>query len=374
MKQIFIVFISCLLFFACSRSSRTIATDDVETIIIPAEVVEGIENMVSEYEVIALENTSNSLLGSATKIRVVDDKVFVSDHYMAKKLVVFDRMGKYLYQIGRRGRGPGEYQSIHDFEIDYVNREVLIVDLSGRKALIYDLDGRFKRYVTFDFIMGEMGLLGDGTLVNGFSASAYYGSGSSDGDHKLLFFTPDGKTTQKFLKEDHPVKLRMEILDYLISKRDGNLSFAPQFHNMIYEVSTEGLTAIYKVEYSSDLLTRDKILEMESDDFQKFTELQNSGKRIFTGTHAVSPQWLCLSSGFGLFEYVFYDRFKKKPVRVADLLYGRRITIDEDNWFWATGSSAVLIHGSDEREWTRAIRTASENVDNNPVLVRYKLK
>lgn len=372
MKRIIILFFPCFFLFACNRSVRTGGADGAEMILVPNKIIEGIENMVSEYEIVPLEANDNSLLGGVGQIRIVDDKVFVLDRYRTGKLVAFDRGGNYLYSVGQRGRGPGEYLKIYSFEIDYVNREMLAVDVEGRKIIVYDLDGNLKRTVKFDFIMGVMAQLRDGTIVNGSAATSF--SDSPGGEHKLLFFTPNGKMTEKFLKDDQPVELLLVISDYLISKKDGSLSFAPQFHDMIYDVTPDGPEPVYRIEYSADHLTKDKLRKMQRDDFKQFYALQKAGERVFTGTHALSPRWVCLANGFGLNEYVFYDRAEKKSFRVADPLYGKDLTIDDGDWIWASVSLVDLQFPPDKRELAEAIRTASENTDDNPVLVRYKLK
>lgn len=55
----------------------------------------------------------------------------------------FTNKGEYIKTIGRYGQGPGEFSIIHDMDVDYIRKEIVISD-SG-KTLYYDLDGNYLR-------------------------------------------------------------------------------------------------------------------------------------------------------------------------------------------------------------------------------------
>jgi hypothetical protein len=99
----------------------------------------------SKLEYIPLETDSASLMRRISDISVSDSFLFVSDYY---RLLLFNRDGKFIRQIGSSGRGPGEYSRIRGFDIDVDNEEVYI--LVGRKVLVYNFNGLFRR----DFVLG----------------------------------------------------------------------------------------------------------------------------------------------------------------------------------------------------------------------------
>jgi hypothetical protein len=100
----------------------------------------------SKLEYIPLETDSASLIKSISNTFVTDSFIFVNDY---NRLMLFNRSGKYIRQIGSVGRGPGQYSSVGDFIIDQNNREIYI--LSSRVVLVYDFNGRFKRDFKTDF-------------------------------------------------------------------------------------------------------------------------------------------------------------------------------------------------------------------------------
>lgn len=99
----------------------------------------------SKLEYIPLGTDSACLIHTISNVSVSDSFLFVSDYY---RLLLFDRSGKYIRQIGSAGRGPGEYSRVKDFVVDKKSREVYV--LSSRIVLVYDFNGQFKR----DFKLG----------------------------------------------------------------------------------------------------------------------------------------------------------------------------------------------------------------------------
>ncbi len=87
------------------------------------------------------------------------------------KVLMFRQDGKYIRQIGKQGRGPGEYLSIFHFD---VIRDTIYISSSGRRGFLrYKLNGAFCDEITLDY------------------QPAYF---STTADQKLACYVhPDGK-------------------------------------------------------------------------------------------------------------------------------------------------------------------------------------
>lgn len=72
--------------------------------------------------------------------------IYVLDR-KASHIKVYDKNGKFLRTISKKGQGPGEVQGPRDIHIN-PKGEILVNDLSTRRLLFFSLDGQFIREVS----------------------------------------------------------------------------------------------------------------------------------------------------------------------------------------------------------------------------------
>ncbi|MDR2679260.1 MAG: 6-bladed beta-propeller, partial [Tannerella sp.] len=60
-------------------------------------------------------------------------------------IFVYDRTGKALRKINRKGQGGEEYVNILNITLDEDNEEMFVNDIYAKKIIVYDLYGNFKR-------------------------------------------------------------------------------------------------------------------------------------------------------------------------------------------------------------------------------------
>jgi hypothetical protein len=68
--------------------------------------------------------------------------------------LVFNSSGKYLFGINSKGKGPGEYISIIDFDIDKSSNEILICQ--SRNLMVFSENGKFLKSHNFPFFAYNM--------------------------------------------------------------------------------------------------------------------------------------------------------------------------------------------------------------------------
>lgn len=59
-----------------------------------------------------------------------------------QEIVCFDRQGRFIFKISKKGRGPEEYSYLGDFNIDPFNGQLLLLVPFG-EILYFDPEGRF---------------------------------------------------------------------------------------------------------------------------------------------------------------------------------------------------------------------------------------
>jgi hypothetical protein len=113
-----------------------------------------------KLEYIPLETNPESLLARATKIAFTSSYIFISD---GKKLVQFDRKGKFVRNIGSQGRGPHEYLQLCDFLVTESKGLILILD--ARELLVFDVEGKFIESSPLPFNSFNIVSADDGNLI-----------------------------------------------------------------------------------------------------------------------------------------------------------------------------------------------------------------
>ena len=109
--------------------------------LIANDVSNDIEKVGLDVEFIPLETNDSLLLGGNTIVKYVDqDNIIVES---LQTLYRFDRQGKFLNRIGRKGQGPGEYVSPGRVSFDPVARRLYL--FTNRSLQEWSLEGEYVR-------------------------------------------------------------------------------------------------------------------------------------------------------------------------------------------------------------------------------------
>lgn len=111
MKDVLFVLFVCL-FMSCGKQPAVSSVG----MTIGVETNASIEEFIEEVALVPLETNDECLLGELEKIYESDGRLYILDKRKAA-VFVFDKSGKYLYKIERRGNGPEEYVEVSDFDV-----------------------------------------------------------------------------------------------------------------------------------------------------------------------------------------------------------------------------------------------------------------
>jgi len=181
--KIAVIFLCCLFLFCCKRINNE-DSGAIEKISVNLKKVNQELDISQFYNAtfIPLELTKKSQIGSIDKVILSDNRIFVLDATIAKKLFVFDMKGNFLKNIGKLGKGKGEYLVIRDFDV--YDEKVYISSQQDNRMLIFDLEGQHINDVKFSGYIGmSFMVLEDGFVVN-----------KTDGSNKAVtFYDKKGK-------------------------------------------------------------------------------------------------------------------------------------------------------------------------------------
>lgn len=96
--------------------------------------------LLSDIEIVRLENREEALVSDAM-IWLSDEHIGIYS-YQVGCYKLFDRQGKFLADLGKRGQGPNEYFSISDSYIDEEQGLVYLLPTMGQQLLVYNFDGQ----------------------------------------------------------------------------------------------------------------------------------------------------------------------------------------------------------------------------------------
>ncbi len=147
-KTIAILATILIILIGCKGEKQS--TDDLITVDVTASYPkkELILQDFMDAEYIPLE-TTDEFLCRGRVLAVGKDKILVRNRAIEGEILLFDRSGKGLKKINRRGQSGEEYSYIHGAILDETNCEIFINDNSRKGLFVYDLDGKFRRKLKY---------------------------------------------------------------------------------------------------------------------------------------------------------------------------------------------------------------------------------
>jgi len=284
-------------------------------------------SLFSSVKIIPLQITDNSIIGTIDNLQVTDDKLFVLDKINANSLFVFDMKGKFLFKVGNKGLGPGEYSEISDFTIDIVNKFIFLLDNYRQIINVYNLeDGVFQYDIN---IMNSKYISYNVQYANGTLYADIYNRENNNDKKQYLLRSIDyktGKTTGFYLDTNSYNKAYNQI-DYLGNKvffsRNNKPVFMQLFINSIMMLFNEDVEP-YIVLKSKEFVEAKELAEAigfsENNNFlssyfftkNKFHTLEN-----FIET----DHFILIKCYFNnLVQYLYFDKEVKKTT-VHNILY-----------------------------------------------------
>lgn len=218
-------------------------------------------------ELVQLETSPKSLIASCHKIIEHDGRYYILD-LDQRAVFVFSKQGQFVFSTKDLiGKGPNEYASLVDFNINLFNDEIEILDAPSRKIKMYNLDGSFNRAI---LLAPELLPLGHFKPITK-DTYVFYTKGGQQRDESLLFYS-----------------LKMKKIIQKTGKLPDNVHFLPttmnvpfhQINEHVYFNYTFPSNSIYLIDKKQfDII---KILELDFGEYN-FTidDLPKKGKKDF---------------------------------------------------------------------------------------------
>jgi hypothetical protein len=239
MKHILLFFTALLFFSSCLQKEEYFAKYIVE---IKDPISIPIEEFVTEIDTIRLEVTDESLLRGVAKMRIMDNKFYIQSDQT--EILIFDLTGKYIAKVNDRGQGPNEYILITGFEIDPVNKRVIVSDNASRRVLIYDKEGNQIEVINLDFDPHIITSHKNG-LLNFYFGRRVKHSNPAMENYNLHFLDSQGRFVSSAIENEVLNTVNMFTAHEINCLENGDILFHPVLGNIVYKITNDGVIPYY---------------------------------------------------------------------------------------------------------------------------------
>jgi hypothetical protein len=262
MKLYLLLLSGIFLFFSCD-SKREIGTDiqDGDIYEVQVDLKKNIliecDSLLKEVVFITLEYGEESFISSIKRVKFFEKKFFLLDEN-ANKLLVFSEKGDFLYKIGKKGVGPGEFQDLADFDLDTLNRHVLVLEKERREVIRFTMEGDYLSENRLGFQADQFSMLGNNHL-------AFFIGYFDDDYHNLKITDLKGKLKRKLFP--YPKDKRTFPFGFtgnLVSTKKGVL-YSDASSSNIYQVFEDGkILKKYEIKFSTPFWSEENKYEHDA--------------------------------------------------------------------------------------------------------------
>ena len=371
-------FFSFFLFLAgCGNQSKPVSVEqEIITPLSAGNAVNYLLPYIDSVEVVPLETTGKALIGLVGKILLLPNgNVLIKS---TASMFMFSPEGKFLFQIGKNGRGPEEYLTIDDVCLSQDARELWI--LGGCEIVKYSTEtGRFIRKTTLELpeICNGFDAIASGP---GHSAFLYYcpqmdENNFSEDFYCLYRYDEQGRILQKFLpRKDYGLNIAL-----ITQTSDNRYILRPQdSDNICYYLSDSLPVPRVKIDFG-----KETIKNRYSSDLQ--TYLRSDYYKM--------PVYIYDTRDYFYFSYCgpeATDCYCIHSFKNSKTITWERKGDDADGMFMIGGADKDFFYGiyNDYRDWDEILLNRQDLLkraiiqkthlripeDSNPLLVKVKFK
>jgi len=162
MKRVYLISVIFLLVLTAeSRGQRKVSNDDVIKVDVKRSYSTKKELILQDFmdvEYIVLE-TNDDFVNQGVVLDIGKNLLLIKNKLQDGDIFVYDRYGKALRKINRKGQGGEEYLYIGHIILAEDSGEMFVNDPLQRKILVYDLFGKFKRGFKYNIGRSDVGYL-----------------------------------------------------------------------------------------------------------------------------------------------------------------------------------------------------------------------
>jgi hypothetical protein len=251
---VFKIFLYIVLYVICCCNGNEPLSKDINYTVINIDAKKsitdiGMSEIFSTIEYIPLETNDEHLIGEINQMLVFKDRIYMADIYQTQSVFCYTKEGKFLYELNKKGQGPGEYTALNNISIDHDKERLLIY--AGNMLLEYDLDGNYIESHKIDLWANDFSYIGNKRIV-------FYGDYATNTKYEKRQMTPN-----LFIIENYNVIYTdiyfpstigtgalTSVLNCFSNSSNGTVSLLCAYNDTIYHVMTDTLKKAYYINFA----------------------------------------------------------------------------------------------------------------------------
>ncbi len=256
-------------------------------------------NFFTTPQIIPLNSNDTSFfVASIQKLIVHKNEMYILDDRFSN-LVKFDSSGHYIINYGKIGLGKNEYEKISDFDIDSINKLVVVFSNANKALYYYSLDnGAFVKKVNIKLFGSQICALPDKQtlLYRNFSTEGY----SKEKDFNILLLDSQGRSVKKAFPFNSDISLMEWRSSGFLRKSNRSIFYCNAFSDTVYEFKNNLFSPVMETNILSDSL---KLFRYDHN------KLFHSKILMDSNTRHLGPTYL-KNDNFVVFDYVRDKRIR----------------------------------------------------------------
>src|SRR5690606_10906428 len=198
------------------------------------------------------------------------------DINQTESIYIFDRLGRYLASISRKGKGPGEYMQPADITICEVRNEIYLLNEFPSKIIVYNFYGEYLREIILPFRFSSFAFIDDGSFVfiNEPNCRKYGNPPARINKifSNLYYISEDGSSFEGGV----PIQTAFE--ENIISNghfglmKNHDIIYQPLFNDTIFEIRNSESFPLLVVEFKDLSINIQEVAGLDRDKFLKVCE------------------------------------------------------------------------------------------------------
>lgn len=228
----------------------------------------------SDFKSIRLSN--DVLVGRISKVLLHKSKIYLHDQKQ-NSLYCFDLSGNFMFQFSKKGRGPGEYGTINDFDI-YTSSDKIIVLTDNSYLIELDLNLKpiNKDRIKLNFHSTNLVTSGRITIYH-----APYGIFNNESGayetYDVVYQDNEYDVVEMLFKNSKPSRLGYST-NYVLFKSD-SIAVTLLMNYSIYIITEDGISSEIRLDYGSRKFDTKRMENLKNiDEWIQMTDPEGSGK------------------------------------------------------------------------------------------------